>query len=597
MVAAAEEPEKTEIIENTDAVIESEEKADEKEPELEDVNLEEELVGKASSIQASSQPTKKSEKKIKKKNIESTSVKDRAYNHALGEAEPQPSFLGNYISNDYDCMKDDGYRVLAWNMVGTVALRKTPNYTSVDVSFCDRNVHRDFSLNDDFSSNVASLSYGGLVLASKGKVQDLDQYDEDDDLIDDKKQVVDKNCSYIYFKSFKESKTTSFGSPKEWHYKLPKGENVELVAQGSGWVAALTDLGYIRVFTTDGIQTTIMQTNPNAVTMVGYENMLAVFEHTSLPIYDQQVINYRIIDCGSMVNPGPASYKTLMNGVAYLSQNSCFDWVGFSEEGQLMTYSDTGIVSSLNMMNGQWTPVLTVKEKFPEFIAKCWICGFSEKEMFAIPLPRGSEQPPLKMKSKSYKLSVPTLKTDRDSEDLAKLNEIDSDLMLRQLHMQHEKFRMDNWASLKDLRGENDTEKHLSAGILDENAHKALKREEDKAIINAIRLCITTEEHEKIFSYFNMLNYTKSLKLAIQLCEKLGQANLASRLNVKFSDMETRMKLEQQKQAAQQKPKQAFDSRQMANVMDMASAGKPSAAPKQENPIASELSETTVNAI
>ena len=34
---------------------------------------------------------------------------------------------------------------------------------------------------------------------------------------------------------------------------------------------------------------------------------------------------------------------------------------------------------------------------------------------------------------KSYKLSVPVLKTDRDSEDLAKLNEIDGDLILRQL--------------------------------------------------------------------------------------------------------------------------------------------------------------------
>lgn len=87
-------------------------------------------------------------------------------------------------------------------MVGTVVLRKAPTYISVDVSFQDRNVHRDFSLNDDFGSTMASLSYGGLVLGSKGKEQDLDQYEDDDVLMESKKEVVDKNCSYIYYKSF-----------------------------------------------------------------------------------------------------------------------------------------------------------------------------------------------------------------------------------------------------------------------------------------------------------------------------------------------------------------------------------------------------------
>lgn len=53
------------------------------------------------------------------------------------------------------------------------------------------------------------------------------------------------------------------------------------------------------------------------------------------------------------MNPGPASYKVLGSGAAPLPKDSVFDWIGFSEEGQLMTYSEpTGIVSSLNMQNG-----------------------------------------------------------------------------------------------------------------------------------------------------------------------------------------------------------------------------------------------------
>lgn len=87
--------------------------------------------------------------------------------------------------------------------------------------------------------------------------------------------------------------------------------------------------------------------------MVGYENLLAIFDHGSLPLYNEQVANYRLIDCGSPMNPGPASYKVLGSGAAPLPKDSVFDWIGFSEEGQLMTYSEpTGIVSSLNMQNG-----------------------------------------------------------------------------------------------------------------------------------------------------------------------------------------------------------------------------------------------------
>lgn len=110
--------------------------------------------------------------------------------------------------------------------------------------------------------------------------------------------------------------------------------------------------------------------------------------------------------------------------------------------------------------------------------------------------------------------------------------------------MQHEQYRIDHWTPLKDFRGDTDTEKHQSSSILDDNAIKQLKRDEDKAIINAIRLAISTADYEKPFSYFQMLNYNKSQKLTIQLCEKLGQQQIASRLRMQLSDMEQRMKLE-----------------------------------------------------
>lgn len=61
-------------------------------------------------------------------------------------------------------------------------------------------------MNDDFGTTMASLAYGGLVLASKGQKVDEDAYEEE--VRDD--AAVDKRCSYLFFKSFKESRAVAF---------------------------------------------------------------------------------------------------------------------------------------------------------------------------------------------------------------------------------------------------------------------------------------------------------------------------------------------------------------------------------------------------
>jgi len=81
----------------------------------------------------------------------------------------------------------------------------------------------------------------------------LDKYEEEDEMelengmdIDGK---INKKNSHIYFKYFNEVKNY-----KDWHYQLKNDENVECLAQGTGWIAAFTDYGYIRVFSVEGIQ-------------------------------------------------------------------------------------------------------------------------------------------------------------------------------------------------------------------------------------------------------------------------------------------------------------------------------------------------------
>ena len=167
----------------------------------------------------------------------------------LVEVDPQAPFITNcmpgFTEND-----DEDVQILAWNMIGIVSLRKQQNFTSIDVEFADKSMHSQFALNDDFGSTMASLAYGGLALASKGKKIDMDDYEEDEV---DAETKIDKACSYLYYKSFKESKAAQMQKAPAWHYKLPRGEHIECIAQGSEWVAAITDLGYLRIFSSEGV--------------------------------------------------------------------------------------------------------------------------------------------------------------------------------------------------------------------------------------------------------------------------------------------------------------------------------------------------------
>jgi hypothetical protein len=70
---------------------------------------------------------------------------------------------------------------LHWSLMGTISLRQSQQFTSIDVDFSDKGFHRNLCINDDFGSSMATMNYTGLVLANKAEVQDLDAYEEDDE--------------------------------------------------------------------------------------------------------------------------------------------------------------------------------------------------------------------------------------------------------------------------------------------------------------------------------------------------------------------------------------------------------------------------------
>jgi hypothetical protein len=60
----------------------------------------------------------------------------------------------------------------------------------------------------------------------------------------------------------------------------------------------------------------------------------------------------------------------------------------------------------------------------------------------------------------------------------------------------------------------------------------------DKLTLNAIRLCILNDEHERVFSYMDLLHFSQSLKMCVQLCEQLNAHELSQKIAKFVNDKE-----------------------------------------------------------
>lgn len=112
--------------------------------------------------------------------------------------------------------------------------------------------------------------------------------------------------------------------------------------------------------------------------MAGYENQLAVVYHGG-PAFDGcQSLKVKLI---SMAN---RDYRVIVETDCPLSRHGELKWLGFSEEGQLMTFDSEGVMRAFNTVSSQWMPVFDFKIKHLEISGNIWIVGVMESEILAI---------------------------------------------------------------------------------------------------------------------------------------------------------------------------------------------------------------------
>ena len=142
---------------------------------------------KQSGLESDTRPREKVASQVSKQS-ETNQVKRQEYHpknavqqmDSYIDIDPQLTFVPNCKFQEADKAVQDTC-VLAWNAVGTVTLRRQLQFTSIDVDFTDKTFHRNLSINDDFNCSMACVNYSGLMVASKAEVQDLDNYEEDEE--------------------------------------------------------------------------------------------------------------------------------------------------------------------------------------------------------------------------------------------------------------------------------------------------------------------------------------------------------------------------------------------------------------------------------
>ncbi len=132
------------------------------------------------------------------------------------------------------------------------------------------------------------------------------------------------------------------------------GEHVEAVAIGDTWAAAATSSLYLRLFSYSGIQKGLLSLPGPIVAMVGDASQLAVVYHDGVGLPGSQHLALMIMN----VDTGKVQHQ----GTLPLSRKSTLTWLGFSDDGLLVTADSNGVYRVVLSGSGyMWCPLLDTK--------------------------------------------------------------------------------------------------------------------------------------------------------------------------------------------------------------------------------------------
>jgi hypothetical protein len=96
--------------------------------------------------------------------------------------------------------------------------------------------------------------------------------------------------------------------------------------------------------------------------------------------------------------------------------------------------------------------------------------------------------------------------------------------------------------------------------------------------LNAIRKAILADDHEKVFTYMDMLHFSQSLKLVIALCDQLNALELSQKIAKFIQDKEQKDLMQETYKASRMADKSTLDNRKLFKAALTSNQEKPSLA-------------------
>ncbi|KZV16002.1 WD repeat and HMG-box DNA-binding protein 1 [Dorcoceras hygrometricum] len=378
---------------------------------------------------------------------------------------------------------------LCYNMLGSITTMEHDGYSHIEIDFHDTSRGpRVPAMTDYFGFTMASLSENGCAFANPCKGE--------------------KNMSTLMYRPF-----STWANNSEWSMRF-EGEEVRAVALGNSWVAAVTSINFLRIFTHGGLQRYIFSLDGPVVTAAGFKDELAVVMHVSpsLPS-DEQMLEFRVFNIHSGTQP--------LRGRLPLTPGSCLTWFGFSDDGQLSSFDSKGVLRVYtNLYGGSWLPLFSVS-KLCKSEENYWVVGLNKSKLFCIVCksPESFPQCTPKPILTCLDLSFPLASSDLGADSL------ENEFMMYNIHLSQASLHNSIQKSIDEMAALG----HDTTSLDDEAFN--LETSLDRCILRLIASCCNGDKLVRATELVKLLSLDKSVRGAIKLVTALKLPNLAERFN------------------------------------------------------------------
>lgn len=442
------------------------------------------------------------------------------------------------------CSKPDSLlrRYLVWNHVGNITSRDESVSNRIEIRFSNSfGNNRQEAFPDTYGFTKGSLSFEGAFFASDADVKESDESNLDND------EKISKG-SVLYYHAFP-SQNQLQGCNESFTYHLNDAENALCVAVGRGWAAAATSMNLLRIFSSTGIQLSIVQLPGKIVSMTGCDQTLAVFYHRAMPFAETQMIAVDVYHINTLSSETNSIELIVQNRQVPLQSKSTLEWIGYD-----MDLSAVVMLDSMGMLNilmkahsshpnigWQWIPVLDIS-KIRKSIDYIYWPIMVKGGKFAFVLLNGETKPSIYpqpvVSVKPFKIPIIQITDGKDKGEAA--NERNRLTLWENMQLSH----LDNKLMQMQSQGvpEDSPEyEHLQTNV------RLHEKEADKAILKAMQEACRLQRVGHALDLVQKLRLEISLAAAIKVADHFGMVKVAE---VVEKIIEFRQQMEASKQIA-----------------------------------------------